>query len=52
MGVEASDIGIQDFASGVRDLQDAISADGASTAHFPNLAMIIDFSKEKGFEIG
>ena len=52
MGVEASDIGIQDFASGVRDLQDAISADGASTAHFPHLAMNIDFSKEKGFEIG
>ena len=35
MGVQASGIGIQDFASGVRDLQDAISADGASTAYFP-----------------
>ena len=52
MGVQASGIGIQDFASGVRDLQDAISADGASTAYFPHLAMNIDFSKEKGFETG
>lgn len=52
MGVQASGIGIQDFASGVGDLQDAILADGASTAHFPHLAMNIDFSKEKGFEVG
>ena len=52
MGVQASGVGIQDFASGVVDLQDAILADGTSTAHFPHLAMNIDFSKEKGFEIG
>ena len=52
MGVQASGIGIQYFASGVGDLQDAILADGASTAHFPHLAMNIDFSKEKGFEVG
>ena len=49
IGVQASGIETQDFASGVRDLQDATLADGASTADFPHLAMNKDFSKEKGF---
>jgi 2',3'-cyclic-nucleotide 2'-phosphodiesterase (5'-nucleotidase family) len=52
MGVDASGLGIQDFAAGIDDLQDAIAADGKSTARFPHLAVNIDFSNEKDFKIG
>ena len=51
MGVQdlVSELGFWIRSSGFKD---AILADGTSTAHFPHLAMNIDFSMEKGFEIG
>jgi len=52
MGIQASSIGIQDFAAGVSALQGAISGDGITTARFPHLAVNIDFSTEKNFDLG
>ena len=52
LGIQASGLGIQDFAAGVENLQNAIEADGASTARFPHLAVNINFSNEKDFQIG